>query len=382
MKITKSALKRLIEEEQDVVKEATRLASREDEADAEAFGAFMDPAFEPGRLADRASGYKDPMQKRADDPRRDRRIKDDRYRRKVAAVAAELAAAEKAGDAPAPLEAGEDRSQLKKEINKAKDDGHISIATWRRARRALRGNPGITGKTPDAISAERARAILDAGFKHSAAAPVRESSTQGNKTMNISKLQIEQFIREELQDILAEQATNPVGMPVAQDLKSMGARDAQIAKVQQMRDAARAEREAKATERAAAAQELEKKKANDKSMEQAALSAMAKLGAERALSQVEKALNNLSIIIEGATEGDDDSEQLGQDLLRRSRSSDLSTRSGKIVDIKKYTRVGSKTSKSVTELARVLDKARSMLADTKNKLRGAKRVSSGETPSR
>ena len=195
--------------------------------------------------------------------------------------------------------------------------------------------------------------------------------------MKITKLQIEQIIREELQDILAEQATNPVGMPVAPDLKSMGARDAEIAKVQQRRAAARAEREAAATEKAAAAQELEKKKASDKSMEQAALSAMAELGAERALSQVEKALNNLSIIIEGATEGDDDSEQLGQDLLRRSRSSDLSARSGKIVDIKKYTRVGSNTSKSVTELARVLDQARNMFADAKNKLRGAKRVSSG-----
>ena len=195
--------------------------------------------------------------------------------------------------------------------------------------------------------------------------------------MKITKLQIEQIIREELQDILAEQATNPVGMPVAPDLKSMGARDAEIAKVQQRRAAARAEREAAATEKAAAAQELEKKKASDKSMEQAALSAMAELGAERALSQVEKALNNLSIIIEGATEGDDDSEQLGQDLLRRARSSDLSARSGKIVDIKKYTRVGSNTSKSVTELARVLDQARNMFADAKNKLRGAKRVSSG-----
>jgi len=195
--------------------------------------------------------------------------------------------------------------------------------------------------------------------------------------VKITKLQIEQIIREELQDILAEQATNPVGMPVAPDLKSMGARDAEIAKVQQRRAAARAEREAAATEKAAAAQELEKKKASDKSMEQAALSAMAELGAERALSQVEKALNNLSIIIEGATEGDDDSEQLGQDLLRRARSSDLSARSGKIVDIKKYTRVGSNTSKSVTELARVLDQARNMFADAKNKLRGAKRVSSG-----
>jgi len=223
MKITKSALKRLIEEEQDVVKEATRLASREDEADAEAFGAFMDPAFEPGRLADRASGYKDPMQKRADDPRRERRIKDDRYRRKVAAVAAELAAAEKAGDASAPLEAGEDRSQLKKEINKAKDDGHISIATWRRARRALRGNPGITGKTPDAISAERARAILDAGFKHSAAAPVRESSTQGNKTMNVTKRQLKQIILEELENVLSEDYYESLGfMRKAPDIAARG----------------------------------------------------------------------------------------------------------------------------------------------------------------
>lgn len=219
-------------------------------------------------------------------------------------------------------------------------------------------------------------------IKHKLRPGTKMGRINENKTMKITKKQIEQIIREERQDILAEQATNPVGMPIEPDKRSMGVRDAEIMKVQQMRDAARAEREAKATERAAAAQELEKKKANDKSMEQAALSAMAELGAERALSQVEKALNNLSIIIEGATEGDDDSEQLGQDLLRRARSSDLSTRSGKIVDIKKYTRVGSKTSKSVTELARVLDQARIMLADTKNKLRGAKRVSSGDAPPR
>jgi|TARA_R110002074_G_scaffold47589_1_gene121964 hypothetical protein len=222
MKITKSALKRLIEEEQDVVKEATRLASREDEADAEAFGAFMDPAFEPGRLADRASGYKDPTQQRADDPRRKRRIK------------ARAAAAEEAGDTHVPLgEPAEDiyrdpgsreyMRQLQKEINKAKRDGHISIATWREARRALRGNPGITGRTPRAMSAERARAILDAGFKHSAAAPVRESSTQGNKTMNVTKRQLKQIILEELENVLSEDYYESLGfMRKAPDIAARG----------------------------------------------------------------------------------------------------------------------------------------------------------------
>jgi len=227
VKITKETLKQ-------IVKEAVRLADREEDADNEAFGAFMDPFFEPGRLADRASGYKDPMQQRADDPRRERRIKDDRYRRKVAAVAAELAAAEEAGDTHVPLgEPAEDiyrdpgsreyMRQLQKEINKAKRDGHISIATWREARRALRGNPGITGRTPRAMNAERARAILDAGFKHSAAAPVRESFTQKSKTMNITKKQLTQIILEELENVLSEEYYASAGfMRKAPDIAARG----------------------------------------------------------------------------------------------------------------------------------------------------------------
>jgi hypothetical protein len=215
VKITKNKLKQ-------IVKEATRLASREEDADNEAFDAFMAPFFEPDRLADRASGYKDPTQQRADDPRRKRRIK------------ARAAAAEEAGDTHVPLgEPAEDiyrdpgsreyMRQLQKEINKAKRDGHISIATWREASRALRGNPRITGRTPRAISAERARAILDAGFKHSAAAPVRESFTQKSKTMNITKLQIEQIIREELENVLSEEYYASAGfMSKAPDIAARG----------------------------------------------------------------------------------------------------------------------------------------------------------------
>ena len=264
--------------------------------------------------------------------------------------------------------APKDPNHVRKFINDLHASGRISRETKIAARRALYGKGG---KYNPEMGVEAALAILrDAGVRME----LKESK--------ITKEALKQIVMEELRTTLTEQATNPVGMPVEPDIQSMAARDAEIAKVQRRRAAARAERDAAATEKAAAAQELEKKKAGDKSMEQAALSAMAKLGAEKALAIAEKALNNLSIIIEGATEGDNDSEQLGQDLLRRAQSPGLSTRSGNVIDVKKYTRVGSNTSKSVTELAKVLDQARNMFADAKNKLRAAKRVSSGMAPPR
>ena len=264
--------------------------------------------------------------------------------------------------------APKDPNHVRKFINDLHASGRISRETKIAARRALYGKGG---KYNPEMGVEAALAILrDAGVRME----LKESK--------ITKEALKQIVMEELRTTLTEQATNQIGIPIEPVRKNMAARDAEIAKVKQQRAAAQAKKEAAATEKAAAAQELEKKKAGDKSMEQAALSAMAKLGAEKALAIAEKALNNLSIIIEGATEGDNDSEQLGQDLLRRAQSPGLSTRSGNVIDVKKYTRVGSNTSKSVTELAKVLDQARNMFADAKNKLRAAKRVSSGMAPPR
>jgi multidrug efflux pump subunit AcrA (membrane-fusion protein) len=203
--------------------------------------------------------------------------------------------------------------------------------------------------------------------------------------MKITKEALKQIVMEELRTTLTEQATNLVGMPVEPDIQNMDARAKKIAQVQQQRERAQAEREAKATKKAAAAQELEKKKAADKSMEQAALSAMAALGAEKALAAAEKALNDLSLIIAEATEGDNDSEIYGRDLYRRAGDPKLSTRSGNVVDIKKYTLVGSNTSKSITELAKVLDNMRIMVIESRKNIRAAKKaaqVSSGATPPR
>jgi hypothetical protein len=199
MKITKEELKQIVKEEWQ--------SSTGKFPGAETFRRNQE-------LDARAMGYKDLAQKRVDDPRPARRKKAERERAKVAAVAAELAAiaaAEEAGDTPAPLEepavdpgSREYMYQLQKEINKAKNDKAISVDTWRKARRALRGDPGITGSTPRAVNAERARAILDAGYKHSAAAPVRESFAQENKTMKITKENLEQIVKEELSDVLRE----------------------------------------------------------------------------------------------------------------------------------------------------------------------------------
>ena len=65
--------------------------------------------------------------------------------------------------------------QVQKELNKAKNSGAITVATWREARRALQGSPRknrlldkIHGAGfADALNADRARAILDAGMTDS-----------------------------------------------------------------------------------------------------------------------------------------------------------------------------------------------------------------------
>jgi len=67
---------------------------------------------------------------------------------------------------PAPVSKG-DIYQLQKELNKAKDSGAITVATWRKARRALQGSPGKNRRldqihgagSADAFNADQARAI-------------------------------------------------------------------------------------------------------------------------------------------------------------------------------------------------------------------------------
>ena len=143
-----------------------------------------------------------------------------------------------------PARPAEDIYQVQLELNKAKNSGAITVATWRKARRALQGSPRknrlldkIHGAGfADRVNAGTARAILDAGMAGSsvttATTDLKESYevVPGSGEEGVSGLvdplqsmeSEEELERQELADQAAARKQRALAWKLTQDEKGQG----------------------------------------------------------------------------------------------------------------------------------------------------------------